>query len=970
MKFIKIILMSYGVIVGFDVTASFQMPTSTVDAPKKPSKNTILSSVQNNPAKSFVAPSFSLPTEPKIAPGLVTSPISSGSAKITQAVPSVAKATPIAPVVPVAPVVLPVPKEEVADVKLDAPDSLLPAEPKAAAAKLLELPAKTMAEESDEAEDSVALPAEDEPSVSFVQHEQPKAKEIEPEEIKLPGVLYQQQGFVDDDVATIAFNFEDASLSNLLLYMETIHNIKFITEDIVATAKDAKGALASGVAGHKISFRTNKNLTRKESWDLFLTFMHIAGLDVIPMVQHQFYRIVSLTKANTEPIPTYIGVDHNVLPDSDMIVRYVYFTRNVDPAKIQPLLKNMQSGSAKLDVYAELKGLIFTDRANSIKSLMQIVTELDKAVLPEVVSVVKLKRANVTDVIKLYNLLKPNNAAGGQQPQKVWVQSKKESTLDYFPSDVVLQGDLRTNSLIILGTSRDVQKVEDFVTKYIDIAIDRGAPPIYTYHLQYTNASDVLKVVNEMIKYSASIKPAGDYGGVRDGIKFFQKMNIVADSFTNSLIINSTPEDFEALKPLIDELDVPQRQVGLEVLIVQVTDTDTKTLGAQVSGPNGIGSPVAGASPYGPTFGQATSGQTSGIPTGTPIVVTAGQSGQDDFSVKSSLAQLLGTAALNEVGSVLVTFGQPIWAIFKILKTITSTHLVANPFVVVSSNSTASITSGEQRRLVSGEVVSVGGTTTRGFTPINATLTVNITPQINKNNMVNLQIDVNNSVFTQSEASSSSPTSQGSPINTNEVKTRVSVANGETLVLGGIMSEQYSTSSSGVPFLENIPIVGWFFKGKTRKISRSHFMIFVCPRVLDPINEAGSVDKYSAYKLREVQDHLDLIDQSDWFASPKDPVQKAFFGAQNSPSLQQLYTSNNFNERKKLDGKIDEPVKTSKRKAVEQKKSSVSKKQKQKKKQKEDPSLMPTFLATQALEDKPIGVKNSIVSSVQLVKGT
>gem|GEM_PF-419454 len=957
---------------GLSAAASFTMPESTVDMPKKPSKNTIFSSVANNPAKSFVAPSFSLPTEPKIASSVVTQSVQNGSAKISQAVSGAAKTLPVVPTLPVAPAAIPVPKEIVPAVKSVPVVAELPKEPAVIMPEDLSIKSVEPEDEADDAvEDKVALPVEKDKEPEI---ENKKEEAKEEEDVKLPGVLYQQHGFVDDDVATIAFNFEDASLSNLLSYMETIHNIKFITEDIVATAKDAKGAPVTGVAGHKISFRTNKNLTRKESWDLFLTFMHIAGLDVIPMVQHQFYRIVSLAKANTEPIPTYIGVDYNVLPDSDMIVRYVYFTRNVDPTKIQPLLKNMQSGSAKLDVYAELKGLIFTDRANSIKSLMQIVSELDKAVLPEVVSVVKLKRTNVNDVIKLYNSLKPNSAAGGQQQQKVWVQSKKESTLDYFPSDVVLQGDLRTNSLIVLGAARDVQRIEEFVTKYIDIAIDRGAPPIYTYPLQYTNASDVLKVVNEMVKYSASIKPAGDYGGVRDGIKFFQKMNIVADSFTNSLIINSTPEDYEALKPLIAELDVPQRQVGLEVLIVQVTDTDTKTLGAQVSGPNGIGSPVAGASPYGPTFGQGTSGQTSGIPSGTPIVVTAGQSGQDDFSVKSSLAQLLGTAALNEVGSVLVTFGQPIWAIFKILKTITSTHLVANPFVVVSSNSTASITSGEQRRLVSGEVVSVGGTTTRGFTPINATLTVNITPQINKNNMVNLQIDVNNSVFTQAESTSSSSTSQGSPINTNEVKTRVSVANGETLVLGGIMSEQYSTSSSGVPFLENIPIVGWFFKGKTRKISRSHFMIFVCPRVLDPINEAGSVDKYSAYKLQEVQDHLDLIDQSDWFASPKDPVQKAFFGAQNSPSLQQLYTSDNYDQRKKLDGKIDEPVKKSKNKTLAQKKTSVARKRssaskKQTKKQKESPSSIPIFLPSEEPQSKPLSGKNSIVGSIQPGKG-
>lgn len=791
----------------------------------------------------------------------------------------------------------------------------------------------------------------------------PQPEKETPEKAKEPGVLYQDRGLLEDqDTPTVALNFEDASLTNLLSYMEVVHDVKFISDDIVAAAA-AKGTPAGGLAGHKISFRTNKNLTRKESWNLFLTFMHMAGLDVIPMPQQHFYRVVALAKANLEPIPAYIGVDSSILPDSDMMVRFVYFTRNIDPTKIQPLLKTMQSGSAKCDVYGELKALVFTDRANSIKSLMKIVTELDRAVLPEVVSVVKLKRTNVDDVIKLYATLKPSGAgSGGQQVQKVWAQSKKESSMDYFPSDVILQGDPRTNSLIILGSQKDVQRLEEFVTKYIDISVDRGAPPIFTYHLEYTNASDILKVLNTMIKYNASIKPAGQYGGVRDGVKYFQTMNIVADSFTNSLIINSTLEDFEALKPLIKELDVPQRQIGLEVLIVQVSDTDIKTLGAQVSGPNGLGTPVVGASTFGPTFGQSMSGQTSGVPSETPIVVTGGQTGQDDFSIKSSLAQLLGNPALNEVGSVLVTFGQPIWAIFKVLKTITSTHLVANPFVVVSSNSTATVTSGEQRRLVSGEVVSVGGTTTRGYTPVNATLTVNITPQINKDNMVNLNINVNQSTFTQAQ-SSSDPTTQGSPINSNVVQTAVSIANGQTLVLGGVMSEQTVTSTSAVPLLENIPIVGWFFKGKTRKISRNHFMIFVCPRVLDPLTDRSTIDQYSKYKLGEVQDHLDLIDQNDWFASAKDPVQKAFFGPNNTPSLQQLYTSDKFEKRKRLDGKIDEDRPKPKKRSQSQKKKYDAKKKKGTK-------YVPGFLADEAAEIKPTPPKkNTIAGSVQSVRG-
>lgn len=794
-------------------------------------------------------------------------------------------------------------------------------------------------------------------------HEDHEAKTVvDQKEHKETGVLYQNRGFVDDP-ATIAFNFEDASLQNLISYMEAVHNIKFVSEDVVPTAKDAKG-----VAGHKITFRTNRNLTRKESWDLSITFLHVAGLDVLPMMQEGFYRLVPLSKANNEPIPTYIGVDVGVLPDNDMIVRYMFFARNIDPAKIQPILNKMQSGSSKLDVYSDLKALIFTDRASSIKSLMRIVKELDRAALPEVLSVIKLKRANVEDVINLYNSLKPSSGAAGQ-PQKVWTTSKKESSLEYFPQDVVMVPYNRANSLILLGTAKDVERIEEFVTKQIDITVDRPVAPIFTYRLQYTNAKEISDLLSQVVTYGSSTQ-AGQFGGVRDGMKYLQKMSIVPDTWTNSLIINAAQEDYEAIKPLIAELDVAQKQVGLEVLIVQVKDVDTKILGAQLSGPNGQGSAVGGASPFGPTFLPSITAQTSGVAQGTPIVVTRGATGTtEDFSIKSSLASLLGNPILNEVGSILVTFGQPIWAIFKILKSITSTHIIANPFVVVSNNSSAIISSGEQRRLISGQVISSGTLKATGFTPVDANLKVSITPQINKNNVITLNIDVVNSQFT---ASLSGDQAGLDPRDSKEVKTVASVANGETLVIGGIMIENYASTSVGVPFLENIPIFGWFFKSKTRRVERNHFLIFVCPRVLDSGTDDVSIDAYTGYKLDEAQQRIDLINESDWFAHKKDPIQRAFFNAGKSElALQELSIGKHYKKQKAIDGKIDKKNKTEMSKFE-------TKKSKKKKKQKEVEKAINNE-SEKAISDKQDQIiiaenngqsmKNSISNSVQPVQG-
>tara|TARA_Y100000588_G_C14264866_1_gene929390 strand:+ start:804 stop:3503 length:2700 start_codon:yes stop_codon:yes gene_type:complete len=766
---------------------------------------------------------------------------------------------------------------------------------------------------------------------------------VEPEK----NVLYQDDGFVDDH-ESVTFNFEETDLSNVASYMEKIHNIKFVPEDIISAegqAKDAKAKDIKGLAGHKISFRTNKILTKKESWDLFITFLHIAGLDVVPMAQEGFYKIVAFSKANSEAIPSYIGLNPDILPDNEMVVRYVYFLKNIDPTKIQPILLKMQSGSAKLDVFNELKALIFTDRSSNIKSLMQIVQELDKSILPETLSVLKLKRTNVEDVITLYRSLKPTGS-GTNQPQRAWVPGKKDPSLEYFPQDVSMFADKRTNSLILLGSDKAIRKIEDFIEQHVDVDIDRDSPPLFTYQLQYTNASDIQQLLNKVVQYGSGTS-GGQAGSVRDGVQYFSKMTIVPESQSNSLIINATKEDYEALIPLIKELDIPQKQIGLEVLIVQINDSEAKVLGSQISGPRGPNSGSAD-NRSSQTFAQNISAQTSGILNtagSSTSIITTNPGANEEYSIKSSLARLLGSSVVNEAGSILVTFGKPIWALFKVLKSMVSTHVVSNPFVVVSNNSQAKVAIGEQRRVISGQTIAQNGTV-NSFTDQPSTLGFTITPQINKNNIVNLTISVKNDQFSVAGSETSAA------MDKKQIDTYASVASGEVLVLGGIMQESYSSTHRGVPLLEHIPIFGWLFKSKTKSIVKNHFLIFISPRLLDPVDKKG-LDRYTQYKMEEAEKNIEMMDELNWFASKRDPIQKAFFG-ESSKNLRKLkgyaQETETFKKRKERNAKRHQ-----KQKAIKEQYHSDTKIKKHKKDKK---NRLSKKMSKNATEAKTISFEN------------
>lgn len=708
------------------------------------------------------------------------------------------------------------------------------------------------------------------PENDFVSYDQQERLKI------IESLALKQHGA--DTIESVAFNFEDIDLQNVADYMERVHKVKFITDDILDPNKSAQK-----LAGNKISFRTNTPLSKQESWSLFITFLSMAGLDVVPMSHAGFYRIVPLPTASQEAIPSYIGSSPSLLPDNDMVIRYVYFMQNADPLKIQPLISKFQSSNGSLQVYKDLKALIFTDKSYNIKSLMTIVKELDKPITPQALSVVKLKKANVEDVINLYNSLKPT----GQQ--RAWAPDSKDPASEFFSQNISLVGDKRTNTLIILGPKDAVVRLEEFIAKYIDVDAHQSKVPVFVYYLEYTNANDMQKTLSQVISYGSSTS-AGQYGGVRDGQKYLQPITIVADTHSNSLIINATPEDYPSVEKLIKELDAPQKQVGLEVLIVQVTGTKIKSFGSQISGPNNTN-----------TFLHTVSAQTSGLPPASGIVTTPSPNGQGIAqSIKSNLASLL-LGPINQTGSTLLTFGQPIWAIFKVLKTITTTRIVQNPFIVVSNNSKGYCKVGTSRRVITGEAISGGNSNATGYQTAEANLEITIVPQVNDKGMINLAIAINNNQFVNANSPNDAVQDQKS------ITTMAAVADGEVLVLGGIMADKVGTTTSGVPLLSEIPLFGWLFKNKSNNKEKNMFMVFISPKVLDNISSQEDVQAYTRNKIEEAQDYLRMMDEVDTIDALQDPIDKVFFGSRTTRSDD--ITAQRLLDRKELISHHEKPQK-------------------------------------------------------------
>src|SRR5690606_31808153 len=136
-------------------------------------------------------------------------------------------------------------------------------------------------------------------------------------------------------------------------------DVTFITADALKPPVQGQ----KEIRGNKISFKTHKSLTKKEAWDLFVTFLDTAGFSVIPHTDPNIYRIVSAgPTAQKSPLPTFIGVDYTTLPDTDDLIRYLYFIENSTVDTIEGVLSRIISNPSVLIMLKEHKGFILTDK--------------------------------------------------------------------------------------------------------------------------------------------------------------------------------------------------------------------------------------------------------------------------------------------------------------------------------------------------------------------------------------------------------------------------------------------------------------------------------------------------------------------------------------------------------------------------------------------------------------------------------
>ncbi len=415
-------------------------------------------------------------------------------------------------------------------------------------------------------------------------------------------------------------------------------------------------------------------------------------------------------------------------------------------------------------------------------------------------------------------------------------------------TDIIVYRDL--NIIIYSGTASEINgliKIASALDKRIaEIEVDKAIKgDIHVVHLENADAEKLAAVLSRIpfAEYAAisvgetqtpqtveAIKKAQQAVQAKSSITDKQKLSIIANKETNSLIITAKPEEFKMIKNIIDQLDIVREQVLIEALIIEVAADSGWGFGidwmiGDQSGTHLYGGSSIQGTPPSYTLPSGMTGKEVAVPLSTGFQIGY-------LSDKS----MLGFALLNATGAE------------------KHYNILSTPQILTTDNQEAEINVGEEIPVPTNNRISDTGVQFYTYEYKSVGVKLKITPHITSEKSITLDLYQEvNSVLGQTtvlESGSIIPPTLGK----RDIKTKINVADSKTIVVGGLITNNKSVEETKVPILGDIPLLGWFFKRKVVEYKKTNLLVFITPHI---VTKQAKMDALSEQK-REEQRRLQL----------------------------------------------------------------------------------------------------------------
>ena len=334
--------------------------------------------------------------------------------------------------------------------------------------------------------------------------------------------------------------------------------------------------------------------------------------------------------------------------------------------------------------------------------------------------------------------------------------------------------------------------------------------------IEYGKAKDIRDNLQDLLAKDKDGKPLG---------------SIKVDEHSNSLIISAIREDLELMMSVIEKIDKPTHQILIKANIVEATKDTARNLGVQWGGI--YQSIYEGKNVYITPGGTTTTGSAPTDPTGgkyTPTYGATGLAGQGyGVNFPAAAAAMTAAGGAGSLGLLFGTIGGSILEVqLQALQKDGKVNILSSPSITTLDNQMAYTENGEKVPFVS--TSTSGGVTTQDVKFEDAVLRLEITPHVIGEKNLKMAI-----LIKKNEVDPTGRNVLGNPyIFKKETKTNLIVKDGETIVISGLTKQRLTESEGGIPWLKNIPGLGWLFKSLGKAESMEEVLIFITPTILPP----------------------------------------------------------------------------------------------------------------------------------------
>lgn len=664
---------------------------------------------------------------------------------------------------------------------------------------------------------------------------------------------------------TWKINLKDADISALVNEISDITGKTFVVDPRV------KGT---------VTVVSNRPMSAQELYELFQSVLSINGFAAIP--NGPVIKILPDTNARQAGV----RVDARGTSGEQLVTRVIVL-QQASANEVLAALRPMMPQFAHLASVPGINAVIISDRAGNANAMEAIIRDLDSGQPDDAIEIIPVHNGKAGDLIAALEAMESNTAGAAATPG---VGGRVSS------GKVRLIADDRTNRILIRGDRALRDRVRALV-QTLDNAPDSSDERVRVFHLKFANARQVAEVLKGIIATgdqrasssssqqspsssssygsgnsssslggssspssafgSSSSGSSSSSGGSSLGSSFSDSSNsqrqtvgsttiavgtssLIADETQNALIVRASSRQIRQIESVLADLDVRRRQVLIQAAIVEVSGDNNQQLGVQYA----AGSPTSG---YGlVNFSNA----------GASIVGLAGAISSKTYTatgIGDGASIALGTTSKNSSGQT-TFYG----ALIQALNSVTDANLLSTPSLITLDNQEARIIVGQNVPFITGSTGTTGTGLANPFTTIqrqDVGITLKVTPSISEGGTVKLDIE--------QEVSSIAPAVTGistSDIVTNKraIKTTVLSDDGQTIVLGGLVQDNITRSVSKVPWLGDLPYIGWLFRSTSDTRSKQNLLVFLQPTILRTAERGVEITNQQYGQLRRVDLGLDF----------------------------------------------------------------------------------------------------------------